>query len=166
MDHTWQQFDCFTKYGGKIMRVKVIRTEGPYSQLCLFCCGTLHYTVNTVQYKELLTLYSTKHCCDVQCSAVKLSAHNCFKVFFSPYYGHCNLQTEYAQGPNHLKCITRWEGRDGVTISIFFQHQRDGHKTTYLQEDTHIKIRNELNYVQAQFRDVQGHYWASRIKPK
>ena len=21
---------------------------------------------------------------------------------------------------NHLKCITRWEGRDGVTITIFF----------------------------------------------
>ena len=26
-----------------------------------------------------------------------------------------------------LKCITRWEGRDGVTITIFFQHTRDGH---------------------------------------
>ena len=22
---------------------------------------------------------------------------------------------------NHLKCITRWEGRDGVTFTIFFQ---------------------------------------------
>ena len=33
---------------------------------------------------------------------------------------------------NHLKCITRWEGRDGVTITIFFQHTRDGHKTSYL----------------------------------
>ena len=33
---------------------------------------------------------------------------------------------------NHLKCITRWEGRDGVTITIFFQHTRDGHETGYL----------------------------------
>ena len=33
---------------------------------------------------------------------------------------------------NHLKCITRWEGRDGVTVTIFFHHTRDGHKTSYL----------------------------------
>ena len=33
---------------------------------------------------------------------------------------------------NHLKCITRWKGRDGVTITIFFQHTRDGHETGYL----------------------------------
>ena len=33
---------------------------------------------------------------------------------------------------NHLKCITRWEGRYGVTITIFFQHTRDGHETSYL----------------------------------
>ena len=33
---------------------------------------------------------------------------------------------------NHQKCIARWEGRDGVTITIFFQHTRDGHETSYL----------------------------------
>ena len=33
---------------------------------------------------------------------------------------------------NHLKCITRWKGRDGVTITIFFQRTRDGHETSYL----------------------------------
>ena len=33
---------------------------------------------------------------------------------------------------NHLKCITRWEGRDWVTITIFFQHTRDGNETSYL----------------------------------
>ena len=33
---------------------------------------------------------------------------------------------------NHLKCIIRWEGRDGVTITIFFQHTMVGHKTSYL----------------------------------
>ena len=33
---------------------------------------------------------------------------------------------------NHLKCITRWEGRDGVPITIFFQHTRDGHKISNL----------------------------------
>ena len=33
---------------------------------------------------------------------------------------------------NHVKCITRWKGRDGVTITIFFQHTRDGHETGYL----------------------------------
>ena len=63
-----------------------------------------------------------------------------FQSFFSSYYRHCNLQTESAQGPIHLKCITRWESIDGVTITIFFQHTRDGHETTYLQEDTNIKI--------------------------
>ena len=60
------------------------------------------------------------------------------KIF--SYYGHCDVQTESVQGPNHLKYITRWEGRDGDTITILFQHARDGHETTYLQEDTHIKI--------------------------
>ena len=38
--------------------------------------------------------------------------------------GHCS--------ENHLKYITRWKGRDGVTITIFFQHTRDGHETGYL----------------------------------
>ena len=33
---------------------------------------------------------------------------------------------------NHPKYIRRWESRDGVTITIFFQHTRDGHKTSYL----------------------------------
>ena len=33
---------------------------------------------------------------------------------------------------NHLKCITRWKGRDGVTITIFVQHTMDGHKTGFL----------------------------------
>ena len=33
---------------------------------------------------------------------------------------------------NHVKCITRWEGRDGVTITIFFQHTRDGHEISYI----------------------------------
>ena len=40
------------------------------------------------------------------------------------------------------------EGRDGFTITIFFQHTRVGHETSY----TPIKIQNELNYVYAQFR--------------
>ena len=33
---------------------------------------------------------------------------------------------------NHLKCITRWKGRDGITITIFSQHTKDGHETGYL----------------------------------
>ena len=33
---------------------------------------------------------------------------------------------------NHLKCITKWEGRDGVTITIFFQRTWVGHKTSYV----------------------------------
>ena len=33
---------------------------------------------------------------------------------------------------NHLKYITRWVGRDGVTITIFSQNTRDGQKTSYL----------------------------------
>ena len=33
---------------------------------------------------------------------------------------------------NHLKCITRWKGRDGVTITIFVQNTMDGHKTGFL----------------------------------
>ena len=32
----------------------------------------------------------------------------------------------------HLKCITRWKGRNGVTITIFFQRKRDGNKTSYV----------------------------------
>ena len=60
--------------------------------------------------------------------------HNRFKAFFLlrtlrlidwiSLYGQCS--------ENHLKCITRWKGRDGVTITIFFQHTRDGHETGYL----------------------------------
>ena len=41
---------------------------------------------------------------------------------------------------NHLKCITMWKCRDGVTITIFLQHTRDGHETGYLYEDNPIKI--------------------------
>ena len=33
---------------------------------------------------------------------------------------------------NHLKSIIRWEGRDGVTITIFFQLTIDELKTSYL----------------------------------
>ena len=33
---------------------------------------------------------------------------------------------------NYLKCITRWKGRDGGTITIFFLHTRDGHETGYV----------------------------------
>ena len=86
------------------------------------------YFVHYTKLKYTMMLYSTQ----------------LFQSFFSSYYGHCNLQTESAQGPIHLKCISRWEGRDGVTITIFFQHTRDGHETTYLQEDTHIKIQRRL----------------------
>ena len=57
---------------------------------------------------------------------------NFSKIIFS-YGVDCNLQTDSSQGPIHLKCITRWEDKDGVTITIFFQQTRDGHKTTYLQ---------------------------------
>ena len=32
----------------------------------------------------------------------------------------------------HLKCITRWNGRYGVTIIIFFQHTRVAHETSYV----------------------------------
>ena len=31
---------------------------------------------------------------------------------------------------NHLKCITRWEGRDGVTNYDLFQHTGDEHETS------------------------------------
>ena len=37
----------------------------------------------------------------------------------------------------HLKCITMWEGRAGVTITIFFKHTRDGHETSYLSIGQH-----------------------------
>ena len=33
---------------------------------------------------------------------------------------------------NYLKCITRWEGRDGVTVKIFFQHTMVGNYTSSL----------------------------------
>ena len=33
---------------------------------------------------------------------------------------------------NDLKCITRWEGSDGATNTIFFQHTRVEHKTSYV----------------------------------
>ena len=49
--------------------------------------------------------------------------HNCFLLWTI----HCGLNQPRGQcSENHLKCITRWEGRDGVTIAIFFQHTMVG----------------------------------------
>ena len=62
--------------------------------------------------------------------SLKVGDHNRFKALDIAIFrlnqprGQCSK--------NNLKCIPRWKGRDGVTITISYQHTRVVHKTSYV----------------------------------
>ena len=63
-------------------------------------------------------------------SALTQPFQNIFPVTDIAIYRLNQLRGQSSE--NHLKCITRWKGRDGVTITSFVQHTMDGHKTPFL----------------------------------
>ena len=67
---------------------------------------------------------------------------------------------------NHLKCITRWEGRDGVTITSFSSIHVMKTRPSLCKKDTTIYIWSKQNYVQAPLIRVYRGMRASRSTQK
>ena len=68
---------------------------------------------------------------------------------------------------NHLKCITRWKGRDGVTTTIIVQHTMDGHKAGSLYEDKphkDLKWAYSLGPIQTRLEAFLGFLVKTKMK--